>query len=110
MEKMGQDVYFAATRNVEVLDVGTLTVNIDVNEDINYDFTKINNAIAIGINIKNCADNGGSIDVCAARESNFDFIFNVEETDNLLKFNVEETEGGDVIKFALEMEKVEVVS
>ena len=102
MEKIGQDVYFVATRDVEIIDVGTLTVNIDVNEDINYDFTKINNAIAIGINIKNCADNGGSIDVCAARESNFDFIFNVEETDNLLKFNVEETESGDVIKFALE--------
>lgn len=104
MEKIGQDIYFAVTRNVDIIDVGTLAINIDVDEDVDYDFTKISNVIAMGINIKNCANNGGRVDVCAARESNFDYIFNIEETDSLLKFDVEETETGDAIKFALKQE------
>src|SRR3990167_7179508 len=83
MEKIGQDIYFAITRDVEIIDVGTLTVNIGVNEEVEYDFSKISDVITIGEVIKNCVNNGGSIGVCAARESNFDFIFNVEETETL---------------------------
>ncbi len=102
MEKIGQDVYFAVTRDVQITDVGTLTVDININEEVEYDFNKISEIIVMGKTVRDCISSSGDVSFCAAKESDLDYIFNVDEAENLLKFDVEETESEDIIRFALE--------
>lgn len=78
--------------------IGFLTVNIDVEEEVEYDFNQIADVVSRGRDIRDCVINGGDIDICASRES-FEYIFNVVEKENFLLFDVEETDSDDVIKF-----------
>ncbi len=106
----GGEIEFDVDEIVEVEEVGLLTVGMDFDENINYDFNKINEAIAKGRNIKECFDNGEDLEICSSRESNFELVFSVENEENLLKFDVAEADSGDTIKFALETAQTEIVS
>ena len=106
----GGEIEFDVDEIVEIEEVGFLTANMDFDEDINYDFNKINEVIVRGKEIKECFDNGGDLEICSSRESDFEFVFNVEEGENVLKFDVDEINSRDTIKFALETAQTEVVS
>ncbi len=80
---------------------GFITVNIDYEENVNYNFDNIGNVILKGRTIKNCVDNKGEVNVCASKESGEGYNFNAKIENEVLKFDVEEFETDDVIKFGL---------
>ncbi|MAG52762.1 MAG: hypothetical protein CMH62_02250 [Nanoarchaeota archaeon] len=96
--------------------VGTLVLDINVENIVDYDFNILPNLVLVGGDIRACVKADVDIDSCINDQFNPEYSFNVVEEGNLLKFDVQETKFddesntvGDVIKFALEIENSEEI-
>ncbi|MBU2639191.1 MAG: transglycosylase SLT domain-containing protein [Nanoarchaeota archaeon] len=100
---LGEEISTYITQDTEVYreNVGYIELDLDYHEEVGYNFRNINDAILRGRTIKDCVNNGEDVFVCASRENDLFFIFNARIEGNVIKFDVEELETGDIIKFAL---------